>query len=365
MGKGSTRHMFPGGNTSRGFFSYYDYILPQSQAKRIFIIKGGPGTGKSTFMKKAAARLSRKGYDVEFMHCSSNPDSLDGIVVPALQIAMIDGTAPHVVDPKNPGAVDEIINLGDFWSREGIEKNRERLLSVRLENGRLFRRAYRYLAAAACVYEDNLAICEMAVDRQKVAVAADRIVKEYFSEDPISGHEGGIRKLFATAITPQGLKSFIPTILNTETVIILKGNAGTGTERIIEKVKNAAVERGFYTEVFYCALFPEKPEHIVIPEKGLAISTSNKYHTVISAGREVIDLGAFLDKSIMDEYSDIIEYNRLEFEGLLNRAVMTLEQTKQLHDYLEKYYIANMDFEAVNECLEKTLDKIEAASQPV
>lgn len=89
--------MFPGGNTAVGFFSYYDYILPQEDAERIFVIKGGPGVGKSTFMKKAGRVFVKKGYDVEYMHCSSDPESLDGIVIPDLKAAMLDGTAPHVV----------------------------------------------------------------------------------------------------------------------------------------------------------------------------------------------------------------------------------------------------------------------------
>ncbi len=110
MPKGTIRHMFPGNNTSRGFFSYYDYILLQEKAKKIYIIKGGPGVGKSTFIRQSAEDLADEGYDVEFMHCSSDPESLDGMVVPALSVAMIDGTAPHVVDPKNPGAVDETIH---------------------------------------------------------------------------------------------------------------------------------------------------------------------------------------------------------------------------------------------------------------
>ena len=41
MAKGKIRHMFPGGNTSLGFFSYYDYILSQEEANRIICIKGG------------------------------------------------------------------------------------------------------------------------------------------------------------------------------------------------------------------------------------------------------------------------------------------------------------------------------------
>jgi uncharacterized NAD-dependent epimerase/dehydratase family protein len=96
MIKGRIRHMFPGGNTSRGFFSYYDYILKQEDAARIFVIKGGPGVGKSTFMKKIAMEMVDRGYDVEFMHCSSDNNSLDGVVIPAVRVAFLDGTAPHV-----------------------------------------------------------------------------------------------------------------------------------------------------------------------------------------------------------------------------------------------------------------------------
>ena len=52
------------------------------------------------------------------MRCSSDNNSLDGIVIPKLKIAILDGTA-HVVDPVFPGVVDEIINLGQFWDEKG------------------------------------------------------------------------------------------------------------------------------------------------------------------------------------------------------------------------------------------------------
>ena len=98
MPKGRIKHVFPGGNTSLGFFSYYDNILSQEEATRIIVIKGGPGVGKSTFMRKIAMEMIDRGYDAEFMHCSSDNNSLDGIVIPAIKVAMLDGTAPHVVD---------------------------------------------------------------------------------------------------------------------------------------------------------------------------------------------------------------------------------------------------------------------------
>ena len=43
--KGIIKHVFPGGNTTKGFYSYYDYILGQEEATRIICIKGGPGVG--------------------------------------------------------------------------------------------------------------------------------------------------------------------------------------------------------------------------------------------------------------------------------------------------------------------------------
>jgi len=42
MTKGRIRHMFPGGNTSQGFFSYYDYILGQEKPIELYVLKAVP-----------------------------------------------------------------------------------------------------------------------------------------------------------------------------------------------------------------------------------------------------------------------------------------------------------------------------------
>lgn len=93
--KGKIKKVFPGGNTAKGFHSYYDNIIGDNWNK-LFIIKGGPGVGKSSLMKKIGYEMVEKGYDVEFHQCSSDNNSLDGLVVPALKIAIVDGTAPQV-----------------------------------------------------------------------------------------------------------------------------------------------------------------------------------------------------------------------------------------------------------------------------
>ena len=79
--KGHIRNIYPGGNTPEGFYSYYNYILPQRKAEKIFCLKGGPGVGKSTFMKEIGKYFSEKGEDVDLLWCSSDADSLDGVVL--------------------------------------------------------------------------------------------------------------------------------------------------------------------------------------------------------------------------------------------------------------------------------------------
>lgn len=122
--EGMKRNIFPGGNTTEGFFSYYEYILGQKEANRIICLKGGPGVGKSTFMRSIAEHFLEKGESIDFMWCSSDPDSLDGVVLKQRKIAIIDATRPHMVDPVNPGAVDNIVHLGEFWNGEALKNVR-------------------------------------------------------------------------------------------------------------------------------------------------------------------------------------------------------------------------------------------------
>ncbi|MGL5514497.1 MAG: hypothetical protein ACRDBM_14860, partial [Sporomusa sp.] len=194
----TVKHVFPGGNTPQGFFSYYDYLVP-IDAARIFLLKGGPGVGKSTFMKKVSQELLERGFKVEHHHCSSDPDSLDGLVIPDLKIALIDATAPHSIDPKYPGCIDEILNLGEYWDEQKIIANKADIISCTKEISKRFQRAYRMLKAAKSVYDDWEAANGEAMDyiiaNQKAAILIERL----FTGITTVG-QGNNRKLFASAL---------------------------------------------------------------------------------------------------------------------------------------------------------------------
>lgn len=88
-----------GANSPTGFYSLYDQLLPPEEARAIYILKGGPGCGKSTLMRKIGARAEAAGLTPEYILCSGDPASLDAVVLPERNVALVDGTAPHGMAP--------------------------------------------------------------------------------------------------------------------------------------------------------------------------------------------------------------------------------------------------------------------------
>jgi len=137
---GKIRHYFAGGNTAKGFHHFFDSNL--ASLNRLWILKGGPGTGKSTLMKQIGHAWLEKGYDIEWIHCSADPDSLDGMIIPSLQIGLVDGTAPHIVEPTAPGAKEDYVNLGQAWDRKRLEAHIEEVEKYNVQIDECYQEAY-------------------------------------------------------------------------------------------------------------------------------------------------------------------------------------------------------------------------------
>ena len=116
---------FLGANTPSGFYSLYDQMLDPAEARRVFLLKGGAGCGKSSLMKRVAASLEEAGQSVEYIRCSGDPDSLDAVIFPQLKAAIVDATAPHVQEPRLPGVVESYVDLGRFYDHHALAEKRE------------------------------------------------------------------------------------------------------------------------------------------------------------------------------------------------------------------------------------------------
>ncbi|HHX11341.1 MAG TPA: hypothetical protein GX731_00860 [Clostridiales bacterium] len=371
------RHYFAGNNTAQGFFSYFDYIINLEEGNHYYILKGGPGVGKSSFMKKFASKMVEKGYSIEYVHCSSDRESLDSIYIPELRIAFVDGTAPHTIDPKYPGAVDEIINLGYFFDSSKIVEHKAKILQTNKEKSAVYKSAYRLLKAAGIIYDEINSIYDGLTDNKMYDLLCDQVQDEFSTlyNNSSSKHRGWtLRKLFSEAYTADGYVNFTHRLSSDSRQWVILGENVNYSARLLDELTKQSIKKGYFVEGFYNPLFPEKLQHIYIPELKLMIKTSehgsepnhisrkecsqdesNKI-SLMSADK-TIDLGRLMDKNILKSYEDELNKKYSLYNSIIALVFEKLSETKKLHARLEKIYSASMDFNGVDQYFETILNK--------
>ncbi|MBQ7315081.1 MAG: hypothetical protein IJW83_03655 [Clostridia bacterium] len=141
------RCFFAAANGYSGFRSYFHEFFRPDDYTRIFVLKGGPGTGKSRLLRSVGTVFEDSGCHVDWIFCSSDPASLDGVILMegGRRVALLDGTAPHERDAVVPGAVDTLINLGDGWDEEALILRRPDILTLTKVKQAEYKKAYEYL----------------------------------------------------------------------------------------------------------------------------------------------------------------------------------------------------------------------------
>ena len=167
---------FLGGNTPSGFHSLYHELSHPERMRALYILKGGPGCGKSSLMRRVARHARAAGLDTEEIPCSGDPDSLDAVILPALGAAIVDGTAPHVVEAKCPGAVDRYVDLSQFYRRDELHPRKGELLAAAKAYQGHYKRVYRCLNAAGALRQDLFEAASLPSVQQKLAKRARGIL---------------------------------------------------------------------------------------------------------------------------------------------------------------------------------------------
>ena len=146
----SVQTYFLSANSAQGFYSLYNYFCPPEGKNFLWIIKGGPGCGKSSFMKKIGKAAEEKGYDVEYILCSGDPDSVDGVYIPQINLGYVDGTAPHTQDVLYPGANGLYLDLGQFYNKQELQRKADQIQELNRKYRDCYTKAYANLASVTC-----------------------------------------------------------------------------------------------------------------------------------------------------------------------------------------------------------------------
>ncbi len=337
--RGTAGALFAAANSGRGFVSFYDSVFGNGDIKKKYIIKGGPGTGKSSFMKEIASYAESRGMEVEYYRCSSDPDSLDGIILDGREgrIAMLDGTAPHCMEPELPGARDEIINLGEFWDGEKLGQRYNEIVSFGALKGNCYRKAYRFLSAASEVEEINRALILPFVRGEKMRGAVSRLLRTVPNGNGFHAGTG-----LADSIGMKGSVRLDTYERQAKTLYVIDDYYGTGS-LFLTMVLEEAAQKECDVRVSYQPLLPSLPDAVLFVQSGICF-VLGEHSDREADGR--INMKRFVEADGLTTIKSEYRVNRRLYEALLDSATEALAEAGRYHFELEKIYISCMDFES-------------------
>lgn len=339
---------FLGCSSPGGFHSFFGEMCPPHEGGYTYIIKGGPGTGKSSLMKKINSILRYAGVQTELVYCSSDPSSLDGVYASSLGCMIADGTAPHVLEPRYPGAAQELVDLGRFWNKESLRSHAEEIIRLTDENAACHRRCRRFIEAASLLRDDVMRLSLAAVDTAKIKRSATRIAAREFGTP--SGHIGEESHRLLSAVTPEGVKFFDSTVrLMCNRVYIIEDSNASCAAALLSLLRGYALSDGYDVITSPCPLSPEgEPEHLLVPALRLGFVTSNRFHAADFENTVKISSARFTDRAQLREHTSRLSFTKKAYAEFVEEAVLSLAAAKAVHDELERLYISAMDFSVMD-----------------
>lgn len=335
---------FAAANTFYGFKSIFDEIFKRDAYEKVYVIKGGPGTGKSSLMKKFSSYFAYKECQVEEIYCSSDPNSLDGVIIEknGRRIAMLDGTAPHQTDSVLPGVCDEIIDLANGLDKRILGAQREKVLMLLDEKKKCYNSAYNYLAIAGKSEEIICSLYSSNFLKEKAYFAAESILKDI----PLK-FAGITKHIFLSSFGKAGFKKSEDNLSNFERKIKVSGDKIQSLIFITFLANTLSIKNANHTVLPY-PLDPDFCEGILIPDESTAIIydesgeiNSKEYFDLCRADEEKIKKARQLKKDALDE------------------AVRWFSVASDMHFRLEEIYGSAMNYEYNDEIFAKKTIEIE------
>ena len=344
---------FLASNSCEGFISNFSDCYSAEENYKVYIIKGGPGTGKSSFMRHIANKGLEKNLKVVVCPCSSDPNSLDAVIFPQIKTVIMDGTAPHTVDPKFPGVCEEILNFGQFWDRKKLEPFKEKIIDISYKNKQKHSCASRYFKSVGMLIFDNLSSASSITDGQKVLSFSKKFCQKHI---PIKIGNPREEIRYLCGLTPNGVVAFTDTPFNeTENIFIINDEFGSVCQIFMPFLREFLLKNGYSIKTIKNPFLPSfLIDGIIIPELSLSVLREYEFGQ-FDTGIRRIHAKRFLKSANLKTH---INFNRKAIRELLTAGCDNLKEAKEIHDRLEKYYIDAMNFDALKSFTEDFAKKL-------
>ncbi len=372
-----------------GYAGYHGSEL-LNYSKDVVLLKGTPGCGKSTLIKKVAQYFTDENCTVECIHCALSPNSLDGVICDKYNFIMLDATAPHEIEPKYPVAYEKIMPLYYCLNAGKISAHRKEIIAKYKEKAVLYERSLRYMAASASLLSDTSRTALTFTNLAKASDFAKTLCRVYLplrknlqseaenscaQNKPINEKQSTLqeqtqkspkeKKRFLSALTGDGIVYYASTIEKlANKIIVLNDDYACASKHILEIMRKDALSKGYEVISCYCSLFAhDKIEHLILPELSLAISTSNSHHKAKFSKENNeyvrnIHCERFTNKQSLQLRKKRLHFNKKASCELLQKACEFLKDVQVCHSEIEQYYINAADFSVQGRAYNKIIAQL-------
>ena len=353
-------NLFAGANTPIGFVDFFNNIMPVTDAKTRLFLKGSSGSGKSTLMKKIANMFEKRGLDVERFYCSNDIESLDAIAVPSIGLSIIDATAPHSHDPEIAIAIDKVLDCAQFIDENKLGLYLDELKSLSVAKKLLSKKISSYLSAIGGMYEAHNNAFEGSLDKFALKKHVHKCLDTLFADaqtDLQNVRFGHCRKLFLSAVTPDGFISFADSFFKNSTVYGVSCDVGIGVNIFFDELKNLAITRGINVTCFYNPISPALIEYLYFPQISTVFARTDGRFAYDGTCDKTVVLNDCIDREILEAVS-VFEPDCDLFDRLLNHTVSAMCCARKLHARTEEIYVPTMDFDSLNRATETIMQDL-------
>ncbi|MBQ7377924.1 MAG: hypothetical protein IJW71_06370 [Clostridia bacterium] len=330
------RAFFAAANGYDGFRSEYAELFPSRAFDAVFTLKGGPGTGKSSLMRACAKILLPLGFEAEYFYCSSDPASLDAVILTKgrRRAVILDGTAPHTRCADVPGIIDEIVNLGDYWDADALKADKTEILRHMEEKSHAFSLGYAYLGLAGSADTALMGEMEYGLNHTKLRGAVERFARRFGM--------GRSRRESHRIITSVGMRGIVqlktPSLYADDISVV---NNPFGVARHFYRLLLSELSQRKIPYIELVSPFsPNISEGVILPEHRYAIINGNE---AVGDGK-YINMNRFLCKDVLRfQRRNLRRLAKMQKEAT-DAALDAFATAGEHHFVLESFYTPAMDF---------------------
>ncbi|MDR2524587.1 MAG: hypothetical protein LBC83_00090 [Oscillospiraceae bacterium] len=323
------RCVFARSNSAGGCLTFLRGLPGCGENARVVLLRSGGGGAAEALLRTLAKQADALGGAPQLLFDGFGREHPCALCIPPLRgsesICFLDAEAPYALEAKIPGGGEELFSLDACRQNAQLREKRKELCRAQENRTRELQRAARFLRAAAAMKRNMAVVAAETLDRPKLKRFAAGLADRKLPAP--NGHIGHESRRFLTALSGQGillrgngLTAEFPNM------VVLEDDSGAVAPLLWDILRAYALGSGLDVISCPCLLAPEDaPEHLLIPELGLAFLTANRRHPLAAPGgaaegaRRIL-ASRFFDRKALQAHGCRLRFCRRALRELLEEA---------------------------------------------